>query len=473
MMEKIKPYLNDLKSIYAAYAHRKKLFGRKNVDKFMEFEKNPIILQKVQSIIEKYDASSFWGKLWMRLFWPVEHYKNLVQYYGLHLLIQKMHSDIYEEKENLLFLDEAITFLESFNVKNIQKTISDMYKKLLEIRNTFKKAAYADHDFDSHSESGSDADPDPDSFSIVSVKERKKFVPYVLPLSDEASKSLQDLKSQNVSIVKNMMDLLTEMRKINWKEWVYADKEAAYACYNDLMERFEAALKQCNKLRIPAHPDKQSADPEGALFVTLQETYNTYKAHKEAIKSDVEIYGLAALNAHLPKEKEQSILDLLETLNLMLQAYIESCDRYIAIFKQRLPEQKKELEFLSGELEVLSTGIQEVRKADEELGEKLKSLKEGMGEQEQKLNILQEDSNAHAVALDKKYEEIEQFDERTRSLVIEEMKKVMGDGGGGVGKSKIKDVPRKVSCTSAFFQDADGDASFQPVADQQGGFQPN
>jgi hypothetical protein len=194
------------------------------------------------------------------------------------------------------------------------------------------------------------------------------------------------------------------------------------------------------------HPDKQTVDPTGGLFIKLQETYHIYKSHKEAIKRQVDQHGLASLNEHLPREKEQSIIDLLEALNAMLQVHIENCDKHLALFKQSLSEQEAELVFLTGEIDALSQGIERIKQVDLVIDEKLQVLNEDMAVRDKALGTLLEDSKAYTVALEQISEEVQGFEESIRLLVmaqIKEMKEWAGEGEAGVQAEEAQKTQKK------------------------------
>jgi hypothetical protein len=466
MLEKIKSSLNDLESIYEIYADQKKVFRKKNSDKLRELENDPDSLNKVRDIIKAYDQATFLGQLWISLFWSVKYYRELVQYYDLNAFVQKINSVAFEEseqKDKLALFDEMLAFLKKFDVQTTSETISEIHENLLKIRGTFEEATNPDFDSNPHVNS------DTDIFSVsMAVCEDQKSVPDVLPLlPDEMPTSLSDVRSYNTLIVNYMISLLRKMGEINWQAYVHNDEAEAYACYQDLIEKFEVALKQYNKLRIPAHPDKQNIDPSGSLFVALQDTYHTYKSYKEAIKSHVDQNGLASLNSHLPKEKERSVIDLLETLNAMLQAYIDNCDKHLALFKQALPEQEAELTFLTEEMELLSKTIERAKQADLELGEELDALNNRVAVQDSVLNRLSEESKTREAVLVQKSqkiagldkevaefdEKITRFKEEMRMLIRAQIKECMADeeGEGGVQAQKSNGLRIK-SGQSTFFQ---------------------
>jgi hypothetical protein len=453
MLEKIKPSLNELQSIYEVYADQKKVFRKKNSDKLREFKNDPDSLIKVRDTLKVYDQATFFWQLWISLFWPVGYYRELIQYYDLNALVQKMNVEAFEEmdkKDKLVLFDEMLSLLGKFDIQNIQTSIPEIYEKLLTIRSTLE--GKANSDFDSNPKSNSDTDVF--SVSMAAVEDQKSVLDVLPLLPDEMPTNLSEVKSYNTIIVNYMIGLLREMGRINWQEYVRNDKAQAYACYQNLIEKFEVGLKQCNKLRIPAHPDKQNADPSGTLFITLQDTYNTYKSYKEAIKSHVNQNGLASLNAHLPKEKERSVIDLLETLNAMLQAHIDNCDKHLALFKQSLPEQEAELVFLTEEMELLSKTIERAKQADLELGEKLEVLEGEMVKRDSALNRLSEESKARASVLEQKFAEIERLEERMRLLMITQMEGLVCDGEGCMQAQNNNELPVKSSSQSTFFQAA-------------------
>jgi hypothetical protein len=59
MLEKIKPSLNELQSIYEIYADQKKVFRKKNSDKLREFKNDPDSLIKVRDALKVYDQATF------------------------------------------------------------------------------------------------------------------------------------------------------------------------------------------------------------------------------------------------------------------------------------------------------------------------------------------------------------------------------------------------------------------------------
>jgi hypothetical protein len=269
MLEKIKPALNELESLYESYAVQKKILRKKNSDKLKEFKNSPDILEKVRDIIENYDRSTFLGQLWISLFWSVGYYRELVQYYDLGVLIQKInqkinidssssagenkreerdHKDkrdkrderseegkksgkVEKSEENLALLDEMLTLLEKFDIRDtkiniekstekslqIKKGISKIQEDLLKIRAIFSKE---------NAPFGSDSNQDMGIFSdfpMLAIEE-KVSIPHPLRLSDEAPTDFQAVKAHNALIVNYMIGLLREIGKINWGlrrfEWV-------------------------------------------------------------------------------------------------------------------------------------------------------------------------------------------------------------------------------------------------------------
>lgn len=222
MLEKANPYLIELEKLYEKYSDEKKIFRKKNAAKIDEL-KNPFILQAIRATITSYEESNFLGKLWISLkslFSVVGYHKNLIQYYDLNDLIQKIRSDLLEKPENTRSFDEMTAFLQKFDAEeSIKNTMSNICRELLEIRANFKK------------------NPLSEIFSVVPLVESKSVSP-----PDKAPESLEDVQyHDNAIAVKNMIcaqsDVMDVLKEQNKKQHQRLAKQAGEL--GDLQEKSE------------------------------------------------------------------------------------------------------------------------------------------------------------------------------------------------------------------------------------------
>lgn len=400
MFEKINPYIDALKSVYASYVLQKKWFRKKNADTLAELEANPEMLRTVREKIEIYDRSNFLKKWWISVFWSVGYYKEIIQHYDLHICIQGISSDTFLMQEKIDFLDEMIALLETWAApKKIKEEVIEIQHALSDIRSELY---------------------DSDIFSVVPVGGSK----YVASLPDVTPRSLQEVKAHNTHIVNNMIDLLREMREINWKQLVHEDADLAYKCYNGLMEKFDIALKRYSQLRILSHPDHQNVEGGGDLFMKVQTTYHTYKAQQKYIKKHVEAYGLESLNQHVPQE-EQSVVDLLEALNKMIQAYVEKCDAHLEMLNRYLPKQKEKLNALAEAVDAHTEGLKDLKQEDTKQDQDLAHLHMTMKKQSEKLDNLEEERRLRSVQLGEQSKKMAEFDAKIKLATQQKIEELM------------------------------------------------
>jgi hypothetical protein len=425
MLEKIDFHLNELMSLCEEYKKQKPWFRQKNSDLFIDLKKNKAKLNEIKMHVKAYDASSVLGRLWMGLRYPIGYYRETLQYYALDELIQQVRSAPAEER--VFFLDDIISFLEKFSLAKIKNSISKIYKSLVSAKSEFN------------------ADSDADVFSVVSV-ENSKSSSIVTVSTDKTPENLQEIKHHNVKIVRNMIDLLNEMQAVDWRGLSEESEDTAKQKYDGFMRKFEVVLRAYSHLRILTHPDHHGTNESADLFRELQATYKKFKDYKEKIKKYVNANGLALLNDHLPKE-EQSAKDLLDTLNMTLDALIRNYDKYSKIFEELLPGQNEDLKILIEEVNDQSKAVDVLKKESVKQDKDIETLKKDVDIQSEELKKLREASNFQAAQLRERLKKDNELDDKIHLSIEEKLRKFMGNTSLTEGDSNTN-----LSTGGAFFE---------------------